>query len=63
MTTAEYLDALQKLGLSPYGEATAEVLGVSIPTLARLAVGKRQVSRPLALLIRLYLRFGVPSGI
>jgi len=63
MTTKEYLRALDSLGLAPYGIATAEALGVSIPQLARLAAGTRKVNRTLALLIRLYLRFGVPSGI
>jgi hypothetical protein len=60
MTTAEYLKALEKLGLAPYANETANALGLTRDGLAKLASGKSRVRCTLALLIRMYLRFGVP---
>lgn len=39
MTTAQYLEALKQLGLSPHGIKTREALGLSARQLARLAAG------------------------
>ena len=66
MTTDEYLEALEALKLATHAQSTAEALGVSLPTLARLAAGAKRggkINRTLELLIRMYLRFGVPAGI
>ncbi len=40
MTTAQYLAALKKLGLTSHGKATAEALGVSVRQLSYYAEGK-----------------------
>ncbi len=39
MTTAQYLAALKKLGLTSHGKATAEALGVSVRQLSNYAAG------------------------
>jgi hypothetical protein len=57
MTTAEYLAALQKLGLPPYGKATCAALGMSPRAIARMAAGEN-VTETVALLLRMYLRYG-----
>jgi hypothetical protein len=65
MKTDEYLAALEALNLPTHAQSTAEALGVSVPTLARLAAGVERggkINRTLAKLIRMYLRFGVPAG-
>jgi len=59
MTTREFNAALAKLGLSPY--AAAAVLGVSIRQSHRYASGEQQVAPPVALLLRMYLVYGLPE--
>lgn len=39
MTTAQYLNALRKLGLTPHGIETAKLLHCSMRTIARYASG------------------------
>ena len=63
MTKAEYLRALEKLKLSPYGVETAAALGMSVDGIAKLARGATTVRPTLEKLLRMYLRFGVPRGI
>jgi hypothetical protein len=58
MTTAEYLTALHKLGLPPYGKATCMALGMSPRGIARMAAGEN-VTATVALLLRMYLRHGL----
>lgn len=63
MTHAEYLKTLKKLGLSSHSNATCDALGLKQAQVARLAAGKAKVNRTLELLLKMYLRFGVPRGI
>jgi hypothetical protein len=58
MNTNEYLAALSKLGLPPYGKATCSLLGMSPRAIARMATGGT-VTQTVALLLRMYLRFGL----
>jgi hypothetical protein len=55
MTTAEYINALHKLGLPPYGKATYEALGMSPRAIARMATGGT-VTKTVELLLRMYLK-------
>lgn len=59
MSSGEFRDALDRLNLSPYGAAA--VLGVSLRTSHRYASGEQPISRTVALLLGMYLRFGIPS--
>jgi plasmid maintenance system antidote protein VapI len=59
MTTAQYLAALRKLGLPPYGKATCEALGLRPRQIARMASGESDVTETVALLLRMYLRHGL----
>lgn len=54
MTTAEYLKALDALGLTPAGQATAEALGLSLRQCQRYAAGDN-VPKTLEKLLRLML--------
>ncbi len=58
MTTAEYLAALHKLGLPPYGQATCEALGLRPRQVARLAKDAA-VTKTLELLLTMYLKHGI----
>lgn len=51
MTTKEYLAALRRLGLDPYGKETMQRLGVSKSTRDNYAAGRR-VPRTVALLLQ-----------
>lgn len=61
MTTKQYLAALKKLDLTPSGKATAAALGLSLRQCQRIASGESSVPGAVALLIGMYLRFGIPS--
>lgn len=60
MTQKQYLAALAKLGLTPSGKRTAELLGLSLRQCQRLAAGGN-VSATVALLLRMYERHGLPT--
>lgn len=51
MTTAQYLKALKKLGLTPMGQETEQTLGLEMTQLWRIAHGKCPVSPTLARLL------------
>ena len=51
MTTKQYLAALKHLGLSTYGKATAEALGVTVRQLGRYASGENAIPDTLARLL------------
>lgn len=53
MTTKQYLAALQKLGLTRVGKATAEALGLSLRQCQRIAMGQAPVPKPVAKLLTL----------
>jgi len=59
MTAAQFNTALARLDLTPY--AAAELLGVSRSTTHRFARGEATVSVPVALLLAMYLRHGIPN--
>lgn len=59
MTTRQYLAALRSLGLLPASKRTAELLGLSLPSIQRIAAGRQDVPRPVELLIEMYLAHGV----
>jgi hypothetical protein len=61
MTIAEYLDALSQLGLTRAGKATAAALGLGIRQCIRLAQGTTPISPTIALLVKCYLRHGLPT--
>lgn len=61
MTTKQYLAALKSLGLTPHSKRTAELLGVSLPSIQRIAAGRQDVPRPVALLLAMYQRHGLPG--
>ena len=60
MSTTEYLNALQQLGLTRAGKQTAAALGLGIRQLIRLAQGA-PVNDTVALLLKCYLQHGLPT--
>ncbi len=58
MNTAQYLEALERLGLSPYGKGTCKALGMSPRAIARMATGGT-VTPTVAILLQMYLRHGL----
>lgn len=58
MTTADYLRALKKLGLTRAGKKTAAALGVSLSQCQRYAAGGK-IPQTIALLLQMYLRHGL----
>ena len=56
MTTAQYLAALERLGLRPMAKATAEALGLSVSQLYRIASGRSPVPGTLVRLLELLAR-------
>lgn len=61
MTTADYLKALKRLNLTPSGQATAQAFGLTVRQCQRIAAGAADVSGPLAKLIGMYLKHGIPA--
>jgi hypothetical protein len=60
MTTRQYLNALRKLNLTPHGQRTAHMLGLSLRQCQRLARGA-PIPKPVALLLTAYLATGLPE--
>jgi hypothetical protein len=60
MTTKQYLAALKKLSLQPHSKATAAALGISLRQCQRYAKGTQLPNRTIELLLREYLRSGLP---
>jgi hypothetical protein len=58
-----YIDALRKLDLTPYSAAKTGVLGIGLRQSMRFASGEQPVSRPVELLLLMYLRYGIWHGI
>lgn len=61
MTNAQYLQALKKLGLTPASKVTAQVLGMSVRQLIRVGNGESEVPEPVAKLLHMLIRHGVPK--
>lgn len=55
MTTAEYLAALKKLGMTRASKVTAEALGLSVRQCQRIAAGTAPVPMPVERLLKMYL--------
>jgi len=60
MTNRQYLLALEKLDLTPSAAATATALGMSVRQCQRIAAGEVEVPQPIVLLLKMYLRHGIP---
>lgn len=63
MTTRQYLRALKKLGLGTHSNATRLRLGVSQRQLAYMANGSVPIPAPVALLLAMYVRHGLPDDV
>lgn len=61
MTHKQYLAALKRLGLLPHGIRTAKVLGQSHRQVQRFAAGEAPIPEPVALLLGLYEKHGLPD--
>lgn len=62
MTTKQYLAALKKLRLTPSGKATGAALGLTVRQCQRYAAGDQAIPPTVALLLRMYLRHGIPES-
>jgi hypothetical protein len=54
MTTAQYLEALKLLGLTPASKATAAALGMSVRQIQRYSVGGR-IPEHVQTILRIYM--------
>jgi hypothetical protein len=63
MDHREYVSALRTLYLTPYSAAKTGVLGISLRQSMKYASGEQPVSRPVELLLLMYLRYGIWDGI
>jgi hypothetical protein len=61
MTTEQYLRALKRLGLTTASKATAAILGLSIRQLIRISNGDSPVPEPVAKLLAMLQRHGIPK--
>ncbi len=62
MTAEQYRAALARLGLTHASKRTAQLLGIEVNTSQKYAAGDLDVSAPVARLLRMYERHGLPSG-
>lgn len=62
MTKKQYLAALKRLQLTPAGQRTADVLGLSLRQCQRISAGKSPVPDPVAKLLAMYLQYGLPAA-
>lgn len=63
MTPQAYLNALQRLDLRPASKATARVLGLTVRHIQKFKSGDSPIPPPVALLLRMYLRHGIPDDL
>lgn len=61
MTNKQYLQALRELGLEHADKRTLRLLGLSRRSCQRIARGDQEVPRTVALLLLMYLRYGLPD--
>jgi len=59
-TQKQYIALLRKLDLTVASQSTARVLGLSVRHCQRLAAGEADLPLPVALLLAMYLRYGIP---
>lgn len=60
LTTRQYLAALRSLGLGPASKRTAELLGLSLSSIQRIAAGRQEAPPPVVRLIAMYQAHGLP---
>ena len=63
METAEYLAALKRLGLTTASQRTSMAIGHNVRQCQRFANGDAAIPAPVARLLRMYLKFGLPPDI
>lgn len=63
MTTRQYLTALEALGLTVAGQATAKALGMGVRHCQRIAAGNAPVPSPVEKLLKMYLKHGLEDEI
>jgi len=61
METKDYLRALKRLKLTPHSKRTAAALGLSVPSIQRIAAKTVKVSGPIERLLAMYLKYGLPK--
>lgn len=61
MTAKQYIAALKKLGLTHASQETARLLGISVRRSQRIAGDEAAVPEPVALLLAMYLKHGLPT--
>jgi hypothetical protein len=61
MSKRQYLNALDQLGLTIAGKATAKALGLSLRQCMRLSSGDVPVPTPVEKLLQMYLKYGLPD--
>lgn len=61
LTTRQYLTALRSLGLGPASKRTAHLLGLSLPSIQRIAAGRQDVPPSVARLLAMYQAHGLPT--
>ena len=61
LTTRQYLAALRSLGLGPASKRTAALLGLSLPSIQRIAAGRQDVPAPVVRLLAMYQQHGLPT--
>jgi hypothetical protein len=59
MSTRQYLAALDELGLTVAGKATAQALGISLRQCQRISADEVSVPAPVEKLLRMYLKHGL----
>lgn len=63
MTARQFLAALKRLKLTPASRRTAALLGVKVRQCQRYAAGEQPIPGPVALLVAMYLRHGLPPDL
>lgn len=61
MTKRQYLHALDQLGLTIAGQATAKALGLGLRQCMRISSGDVKVPLPVEKLLQMYLKHGIPE--
>ena len=59
MTTQQYLETLDALGLTVAGKQTAKALGLGLRHCQRIAAGDTPVPPPVKILLGMYLKHGI----
>ena len=60
MSARQFKAALDQLGLTVASQRTSRLLGLGIRHIMRVAKGEQPVTRPVELLVKMYLKHGLP---